>query len=458
MTVVRRLITTLALLLLLGRTQSFSPKSMNDVVNKVRSVYSELESASIWHPISPTIRFNFVPPVVENGDEMALSVSTAGNVTAFQQVAQHFGTDKPIAVYLPGLDGLGISATQQYEELADSFEVWRMTISTDDKSSFQQLISSVTDFIGSLDDERPITLIGESFGGLLAPAVALHLQNSVPGRLEGMVLVNPATSFDETSWSAVGPLLASLQHVPNLYSFLGGLALVTLVPDRTQFQKIVSLLLGIDVQSMGLNEALQSARDGFSLLEERLPADVIQLRVGQWLPVGSAVVNPRLSSLNVSTLIIAGEDDNMLPSKQEAERLVREMPNCKKLLVRGAGHYVLDDRVNLTEAIAYAEWDPLGLQKIDYDPILDWELPSDEEVQRVVEERVGPLRQLASPVFFSTCEEGKRWKGLSKVPSDGPILFVANHQLLGRSEYCRCIVHFSDLYSNSVILLLLLKV
>ena len=422
------------LLLTSQTTAAFSPNSIGDVVTKFRDVYSELESPDIWHPVSPTIRFSFVRPT-HNGD--GPSVSSAGNTTVFHQVEKQYGTDKPIAVYLPGLDGFGISATHQYEELADKFEVWRMTISTSDRSSFQQLVSSVADFIRSLDENRPVTLIGESFGGLLAPAVALNLQNSSPDRLQGMVMVNPATSYDETEWSTLGPLLASLKHLPtlpnlpNAYSIFGGLMLMALVPDRSQFQKIVSLLLGIDVRKAGMRDVLESTRDGFSLLEERLPPDVIQLRVGQWLPVGSAVVNPRLQSLNVKTLVIAGEDDTMLPSKEEADRLVETMPSCKKLIVRGAGHYVLDDRVNLTEAIAYAEWDPLGIQNKKYDPIVDWKLPPDDEVQRIVEERVGPLRQLASPVFFSTCDEGKRHKGLSKLPSDGPLLFVANHQLLG---------------------------
>lgn len=429
-----------SLLLLWSPTASaFTPSSMNDVVNSFRKIYNELESADVWHPVSPTIRFNFVPPNSNGKNNVpSISLSSAGNATAFDQVEKLYGTDKPIAVYLPGLDGFGISATQQYEDLAESFEVWRMTISSDDKSSFQQLISSVTDFIRTLDDEtRPITLIGESFGGLLAPAVALHLQNSSPNHLEGMVLINPATSFDETQWSTLGPLLASLRHLPsipnlpNAYSVFGGLALMTFVPDRLQFQKIISMLLGMDLTSMSFNEAMSVTRDGFGLLEERLPAEVVSLRVGQWLPVGSSVVNPRLSTLNVPTLVIAGEDDVMLPSKQEANRLVDVMPNCTKLMVRGAGHFVLDDRVNLTEAIAYAEWDPLNLQTKKFDPITDWKLPPDDEVTRIIEERVDPLRRLASPVFFSTDNQGKRYKGLSKLPPEGPLLFVANHQLLG---------------------------
>jgi pimeloyl-ACP methyl ester carboxylesterase len=425
------------LLLLATPTNSYSPNSVREIVDNFRGVYEKLESADIFHPASPTIRFSFVPPNDGSNNEDSIPpVSSAGDTAAFHHVASRYGDEKPLAIYLPGLDGFGISATQQYDELAGKFELWRMTISTTDRSSFQQLVSSVADFIQSLDEHRPITLIGESFGGLLAPAVALRMQ-SFPGRIQGLVMVNPATSFDETQWSALGPFLASLRHVPGIpnlptaYSFMGGLALSALVPDRSQFQKIVSILLGVDVGSAGVNDILQATTDSFGILEERLPADVVQLRVGQWLPVGSAVVNPRLKSLNVPTLVIVGEDDSMLPSKQEADRLVAEMPFCSKLVVRGAGHFVLDDRVNLTEAILYSAWDPLNLKKQEarYDPIVDWTLPPPDEVKDVIEQRVEPLRRLASPVFFSTCHQGKRWKGLSKLPSDGPILFVANHQL-----------------------------
>lgn len=41
------------------------------------------------------------------------------------------------------------------------------------------------------------------------------------------------------------------------------------------------------------------------------------------------------------------------------------------------------------------------------------------------------LYQATSPVMFSTNENGKIVKGLSGIPSDGPIVLVGNHMLLG---------------------------
>ena len=45
-----------------------------------------------------------------------------------------------------------------------------------------------------------VVLLGESFGGMLAAGVAIT--NST--QLQGLVLANPATSFDQTDWPTVG--------------------------------------------------------------------------------------------------------------------------------------------------------------------------------------------------------------------------------------------------------------
>jgi len=47
---------------------------------------------------------------------------------------------------------------------------------------------------------------------------------------------------------------------------------------------------------------------------------LIEHRIGKWLPVGAAILTEeRLASLEVPTVVIAGDDDNFLPSKSEAE-------------------------------------------------------------------------------------------------------------------------------------------
>jgi hypothetical protein len=49
-------------------------------------------------------------------------------------------TKKPIAVYLPGLDGYGISAaTFQFEDLSRTFDFYRVFIDPSDRSSFREV-------------------------------------------------------------------------------------------------------------------------------------------------------------------------------------------------------------------------------------------------------------------------------------------------------------------------------
>lgn len=63
--------------------------------------------------------------------------------------------------------------------------------------------------MGGSAPDRPAYLLGESFGGVLALAVA----QARPDLVDRVVLVNPATSFPRSVWPALGPLLPRVPKV-----------------------------------------------------------------------------------------------------------------------------------------------------------------------------------------------------------------------------------------------------
>ena len=162
---------------------------------------------------------------------------------------------------------------------------------------------------------RKVILVGESFGGLLAPSVAMRME-SIAGKdgspIIGLVMVNPATSLDRTNWSAFAPILASLRHIerdgagstgslPTPYSVIGGMALSNTVPDPHQFQRILDVVT--KSRPDDLQSVVRSMRDGFGILADNLPAEVIDdsagssfpgARLTSWTGVGGhATINPR---------------------------------------------------------------------------------------------------------------------------------------------------------------------
>ena len=453
---------------------------MEQFVSAMRELYSDLENGggSIRRKMNG-VGFTYVSPAIlsPGGNriltgawrrQQPINVGVDEELTDIHQNIMkercrngHSSSTPPLLVYLPGLDGFGISATAQFDDLSSSFELWRMTVNKESTLlSFSDLVVSVVNFVKeitrSTELQREVILVGESFGGLLACAVAMALKKGQSSKyvLKGLVLINPATSFDETVWERVVPVLTSLRYLesqeeatadsgnsrfsflsglPTPYSVFGAVALAATVPSGTQYSSILDFLQEI-VSSTSAEKMLSASVDGFGILAEYLSPAILDQRVMKWIPVGTSVVNnpQRLSKLNVPTLIIGGRDDNMLPTKKEAERLGKLLPDCVVMDIAGAGHFVLDTGFNLTEVLIESHIDPLNSKKA-YDPISDWTLPPDHIVKAVIEKRVVPLRERTSPVFFSTDPvTGKRRRGLSHVPSTGkPLLFVANHQLFG---------------------------
>jgi len=423
-------------------------KSVINIVEDFREIYRSLDNASIPRiECSPTVRFYPVKQDLELLNYTRPSDrehTTQNRRELIRTVAEGHNNTKKVAVYLPGLDGTGISAYKQFPDLAREFEFWRMVVDTHDRSSFLDLSNHVCSFIDDLvnsvsDVNREVILIGESFGGLLAPSVAIR--RSPQSGLKGLVLVNPATSFEETGWSLIAPYISSLArsdnslgaNFPSVYSIAGGVALASTIPDETQFRQILDIILSISVKDVDdLARIFEGSREGFKLLEERLPPKTLDHRIEQWCIVGCQVVRPRLSRIMQKTLIVAGKQDKMLPTDKEAGVLAREICNATKIEFNDSGHYILDERVNLTSFIIDADFFPAP----EYDPLVDWKPPTRAITDKKIKEQVKPLRQLTGPVFFSTDAMGRRHKGVGKFPSTiqtggKPVLIVANHQLVG---------------------------
>ena len=413
-----------------------APQTAQDLTERFRQVYRDLESPGpVSRLATTTLRFSYVSP--PNG-----TTSTWRSSANLTEDVRPGARGKPTAVIIPGLDGYGISAVQQYDDLANAFDFWRLHIDPSDRSSFSEIVSGIAGFIEEL--EGPVTLIGESCGGLIAPAVALKLQKKGYNNLAGLVLVNPATSFDTTAWDSIVPALTGVlknidtdpEAALTPYSILASAFFSALIPDGDQVRRIGETILGLPSLKLPpsvdtLMDIMQGTTRMFRGVEERLPADLLEHRVTEWLDVGTAIINPRLGDLDLPVLVVAGQEDNLMPSANEAKRLEKTLARCETLVVRGRGHFVLDQNVNLTEAIVYSNIDPLGrkskLRK--YNPVKDWKRPSPEKIKEVGEKTVDPLRRFHSPVFFTSDAEGKRWKGLSKLPrTERPILIVGNHQ------------------------------
>jgi pimeloyl-ACP methyl ester carboxylesterase len=429
----------------------------------MRNMYSLLgDKAPVYKKASPTIRFSYVTPPKEDGkdwkddDVFYADAPIMENENAdhniFAEVSkQHGNHEKPIALYLPGLDGFGISAASwQFNDLSKSFEFWRMTVAIEDRSSFSDLVKAVSNFVDEVASTtgRPVYVIAESFGGLLAPAVSLRLLNrekrgGVKNPIAGLVLVNPATSFDDSYWDVLAPALASLGNnnaapppfgLPSLYAVIGSLTLAALIPSSEQNKGISDLILSLDPtrDPIRLADFLGGTLEMFKLTAESLPPGLLEHRISNWMIVGSDLVNPRLHQLDIPTFIVAGRDDKLLASRKEADRLTKILPQSEKLVVTGAGHFVLDENINLTEAILYSKLDPLNFKETSkpYDPILDWKLPPQDAIDEVVNSTVKFLEDSFSPIYISTDNNGKRFMGIDHLPKEeGPLLFVSNHQL-----------------------------
>lgn len=180
-------------------------------------------------------------------------------------------------------------------------------------------------------------------------------------------------------------------------------------------------------------------------------------------------------------LLLAAEQDLLIPSRDEGPRLARRLPRCRLRLMPGRSHAMLQEAgVDLVALLDdegfYTPRRQLSTWKVPQAPqaqpgrrggsavsstgggggdqrsiaspapstaaavpavsgfgaAAPVELPTPGELEQAAEAAgLKRVRQLVSPVFFSTdAATGRVQQGLGAIPSTRPILFVGNHQTL----------------------------
>ncbi|KAK8952533.1 Acyltransferase-like protein [Platanthera zijinensis] len=331
----------------------------------------------------------------------------------------------PLLLFLPGMDGTGFGLILHHRSLGRAFEVRCLHIPVNDRSQFKELLGLVESSVKNehmLSPRKPIYLVGDSFGGCLALAVAARN----PSIDLVLILVNPASSFGRSPMQPLLPILEALPSnlhvaVPYLLSFAMG--------DPVKMA-MASVADGLPPQ-----QALDELSKSLTALLPRLSdlADIIPKETLIWklelLKSASSYVNSRLHAIKAEVLVLASGKDNLLPSDDEADRLWSSLKNCRVRYFKGSGHTLLfEDGINLLTVIKGLNMYRRSKQ-IDF--VGDFIPPTISEFKKTFEQDNKLFHVAISPVIMSTLRTGRIVKGLGGIPMEGPVLLVGYHMLMG---------------------------
>uniref|UniRef100_UPI00308467B2 alpha/beta fold hydrolase n=1 Tax=Petrachloros mirabilis TaxID=2918835 RepID=UPI00308467B2 len=243
---------------------------------------------------------------------------------------------RPLFVFLPGMDGTGTLLHQQLDGLDTEFDVRCLAIPEDDLTGWDDLVAQVLTLIRQEQQlhPRPLYLCGESFGGCLA----LKLAGSAPQLFDRLILINAASSFARLPWLKWGSLLSSWLPTPLYQWSATGLVPFLIEPSRVRLTERHALLSAMQSVSP------RSAAWRLSLLRD---FDLQQIP---------------LKRLHQPTLVIAGGCDKLLPSVEEARRLVKLLPSAHLRVLPASGHAcLLEAETNLYRILDWEGFVPQAM-------------------------------------------------------------------------------------------------
>jgi pimeloyl-ACP methyl ester carboxylesterase len=228
--------------------------------------------------------------------------------------------DRPLFIYLPGMDGTGQLFHNQVAEIGGEFDLRCLVIPPTLLMSWQELTMQVVKLIqaeiANCLPSRKIYLCGESFGGCLA----LNVATEVPELFDRMILVNPAISLNRQPWLSWSGQIG--QWVPDLVYRLSAVGFLAFLAALERYKAIDRLKLLAAMNTVP--KATSISR--LSMLQD---FDVDRLA---------------LHKLAYPVLAIASGADRLLPSVTDAHYLLGKLPQGELCVLPDSGHACLLER------------------------------------------------------------------------------------------------------------------
>ena len=218
--------------------------------------------------------------------------------------------DGPPFVLVPGMDGTGLLFHRQVPSLARDYRVatWPLR---DDAPSMAALVADLADVVRSVGGGAPATVAGESFGGALALSFAL----AHPELVDRLVVINSFPHFRPQHRLALA--IAGIRLMP-----WGAMALVR----RVTAVRMHSRHTHREEMRRFLLLTSRTTRAGY----------LSRLRI-----LREYDVRARLPELHAPTLLLASEQDRLVPSAAQARLMASLLPDATVRVLDGHGHVCL---------------------------------------------------------------------------------------------------------------------
>lgn len=228
-------------------------------------------------------------------------------------------------IFLPGLDMSGLSLYSNAIRASEERNVIVFLAGYSRNQTLQDLTDRVVNYI-SHNEFKDITLIGESFGGVLAIKCIPRIKK----RVKKLILLNPATSFPRTKWMKTiksktnkhtSVILGHGPRVENIIKSIG--EMMNEFPEYT-YSYIITYIYMV-----------------FNILVTE--PELITTRIINYLGISHIQVDSMCRAVSVPTLIVIGKEDKLLPSYKESDKLSQMIQGSIVIKLNNTGHMVTSD-------------------------------------------------------------------------------------------------------------------